>query len=91
LATVIATTVWVSRVLPAGTRGTALGILWTMHMLATAASSQIGAMLADRQHHYNTTIVTLALLVAAATVLVAVQPDPDATPAPSQELTSSAA
>ncbi|NLU80668.1 MFS transporter [Micromonospora sp. HNM0581] len=77
LATVVATTVWVNRTLPPGMRGTALGVLWAVHMLSVAATSQIGAVLADLQHSYTITIVASAVLTAAAVVLVAVQPSPD--------------
>ncbi|WP_320067223.1 MFS transporter [Micromonospora sp. RTGN7] len=77
LATVVATTVWATRVLPPGVRGTALGVLWAVHMLAVAATSQVGAILADLQHSYTVTIGASAVLTAAAVVLVAVQPSPD--------------
>ncbi|MFF3868872.1 MFS transporter [Micromonospora sp. NPDC001898] len=77
LATVVATTVWATRALPPGVRGTALGVLWAVHMLAVAATSQVGAILADLQHSYTVTIGASAVLTLAAVVLVAVQPSPD--------------
>ncbi|HEX6498921.1 MAG TPA: MFS transporter [Micromonosporaceae bacterium] len=80
LATVVATTMWVSRVLPPEVRGTALGVLWAVHMLSVAVTSQLGAMLADIEHSYTPTIVASAALTAAAVVLVAVQPAPTAVP-----------
>ncbi|HEX5541041.1 MAG TPA: MFS transporter [Micromonospora sp.] len=78
LGTVVATTMWVNRVLPAGVRGTALGVLWAVHMLAVAATSQLGAMLADLYRNYTATIVGSAVLTTASVVLVAVQPSPNA-------------
>jgi predicted MFS family arabinose efflux permease len=78
LATVVATTVWVNRVLPPGVRGTALGVLWAVHMLAVAGTSQLGAMLADLYHNYTATIVGSAVLTAASVLLVVIQPSPDA-------------
>ena len=78
LATVIATTVWISRLMPQGTRGTAIGLLWTVHMVAVAVSSQAGAVLADLQHNYLVTIVASVLLTTAAAILVGILPDPDA-------------
>lgn len=76
LATVIATTVWLTRIMPRGQRGTAIGLLWTVHMIATAISSQGGAMLADVQHSYGVLILVSTLLTVGAAVLVAVQPEP---------------
>ncbi|MEU9508447.1 MFS transporter [Micromonospora sp. NPDC048170] len=77
LATVVATTVWVTRVLPPGVQGTALGVLWAVHMLSVAATSQLGAMLADLQHNYTATIVASSVLTALSVLVVAIQPSPD--------------
>lgn len=78
LATVVATTVWVTRLMPAGTRGTALGVLWAVHMVAVAISGQAGAMLADGLGGYTVPVAISVVLTAGAALLVAVQPDPDA-------------
>ncbi|WFF09152.1 MFS transporter [Micromonospora sp. WMMD1076] len=78
LATVVATTVWVTRALPPGVRGTALGVLWAVHMLAVAVTSQGGAILADLHHNYTATIVASVVLTAVSVLLVARQPSPDA-------------
>jgi predicted MFS family arabinose efflux permease len=78
LATLVATTVWVNRVLPPGVRGTALGVLWAVHMLAVAGTSQLGAMLADLHHNYTATIIGSAVLTVGSVVLVVMQPSPDA-------------
>jgi len=78
LATVVATTMWVNRILAPGVRGTVLGVLWAVHMMAVAVSSQAGAMLADLQHGYTTTIVATAAFAAGAALVVARQQDPDA-------------
>jgi predicted MFS family arabinose efflux permease len=77
LATLVATTVWVNRVLPPGVRGTALGVLWAVHMLAVAGTSQLGAMLADLHHNYTATIIGSAVLTVGSVVLVVTQPSPD--------------
>lgn len=76
LATVVATTVWVSKALPVGSRGTALGVLWAVHMLSVAVASQVGAMLADVYHDYTATIVGSTVLTAISVLLVAAQPNP---------------
>lgn len=78
LATLVATTVWVNRVLPPGVRGTALGVLWAVHMLAVAGTSQLGAMLADLHHNYTATIIGSAVLTVGSVLLVVMQPSPDA-------------
>ncbi|WP_428965954.1 MFS transporter [Micromonospora fluostatini] len=89
LATVVATTIWVNRILPPGVRGTALGVLWAVHMLSVAVTSQVGAILADLHHSYTATIVASAVLTTGAVILVAAQPSPDATPtAPAEEVTA---
>jgi hypothetical protein len=68
----------VNRVLPAGVRGTALGVLWAVHMLAVAGTSQLGAMLADLHHNYTATIIGSAVLTTASVLLVVSQSSPDA-------------
>lgn len=78
LATVVATTIWANRVLPVGVRGTALGVMWAVHMLSVAVTSQVGAMLADVYHNYTATIVGSALLTTASVILVVTQPSPNA-------------
>lgn len=78
LATVVATVVWLTRIMPPGTRGTAIGLLWTVHMFAVAVGSQAGAILADVQHTYLFTILVSAALTMGAVALVAAQPNPDA-------------
>ncbi|MFD1147587.1 MFS transporter [Saccharothrix hoggarensis] len=78
LATVVATTMWITKILPRGQKGTAIGVLWALHMVAVAASSQVGAMLADLFHSYLPMIVASVVLTAGAALLVALQPDPDA-------------
>ena len=78
LATVIATTIWITRIMPPGTRGTTIGLFWGVHMVAVAISSQVGAMLADIQQSYTLIIFTSVVLTTAAAALVGMQPDPDA-------------
>jgi predicted MFS family arabinose efflux permease len=78
LATVVATTVWITRIMPPGTRGTAIGLLWTIHMIAVAISSQVGATLADIEHNYVIIILASVLLATAAALATVILPDPDA-------------
>lgn len=80
LATIVATTVWLTRVVPAGSAGAAIGVLWTLHMVAFALTSQVGAMLADVQGHYLSTIVFGAAIAVGSAVLVGLQPDPGGPP-----------
>ncbi|MEU5697211.1 MFS transporter [Actinosynnema sp. NPDC020468] len=80
LATVVATTMWITKILPRGRKGTAIGVLWALHMVAVAVSSQVGALLADRFHSYLPVIVASVVLTVGAALLVALQPDPDAAP-----------
>jgi predicted MFS family arabinose efflux permease len=77
LATVVATTAWVNTVLPADARGLVLGVMWGVHMLAVAVSSQLGAVLADAQNGYDVPIVASVLLTAVAAMAVHRQPDPN--------------
>jgi predicted MFS family arabinose efflux permease len=76
LATVIATTIWATRVMPQGTRGTAIGLLWLVHMVGVAASSQGGAILADIRGNYTATIATSIVLTMAAAFMVSLLPNP---------------
>jgi predicted MFS family arabinose efflux permease len=78
LATVIATTIWITRIMPAGTRGAAIGLFWGVHMVAVAISSQVGAILADVQQSYALTILASVVLTTVGAALVGIQPDPDA-------------
>ncbi|MDR6591798.1 MFS transporter [Saccharothrix longispora] len=81
LITVVATTMWIAKILPRGRKGTAIGVLWALHMVAVAASSQLGAVLADAAHGYLPVILVSVALTLGAIVLVAMQPDPNRAPA----------
>ncbi|PWI16777.1 hypothetical protein DI272_23390 [Streptomyces sp. Act143] len=70
LATVIATTMWAARVLPVEVRGFGMGLVWTVHALGTALTSELGAQMADSTHSYTPVTLGCAALAAAACVLV---------------------
>ncbi|ACU38479.1 MFS transporter [Actinosynnema pretiosum subsp. pretiosum] len=78
LVTVVATTMWIAKILPRGRKGTAIGVLWALHMVAVAVSSQLGAVIADRFHSYLPVILLSAVMTVGAALLVSLQPDPDA-------------
>ncbi|MDQ3403951.1 MAG: MFS transporter [Actinomycetota bacterium] len=85
LASVVATTSWLAKILPPGVRGTAIGVLWTIHMIAVALSSQTGAMIADATGSYLAMILICTALTLGSTAIIAFQPDPDAKPKPPVE------
>ena len=76
LATVVATNIWITKIMPEGSKGTAIGVLWAVHMVGVALSSQLGAMLADVQHDYTLTILLSVVLTIVAAALVGSLPDP---------------
>jgi predicted MFS family arabinose efflux permease len=53
MVTVIATTLWVGRILPAGVRATGMGLVWLVHQAGAALSSQLGAFAAQRSGSYG--------------------------------------
>ncbi|OFB41313.1 hypothetical protein CcI156_12880 [Frankia sp. CcI156] len=76
LATVVATTLWIGRVLPEGARATGLGLLWTLHSIGAALSSQLGALVADSYNSYTQVAMGEALLVGVSFLLIARLPAP---------------
>ncbi|MBE8471381.1 MFS transporter [Streptomyces justiciae] len=88
LATVIATTMWAARVLPVEVRGFGMGLVWTVHALGTALTSEVGALMADSTHSYTPVTLGCAALAAAACVLVLASrvPPTDTTAAPEAPL-----
>lgn len=76
LATVVATTIWITKIVPQGSRGTVIGVLWAIHMIGVALSSQLGAVLADAQGGYTLTILLSIVLTTGAAFLVGALPDP---------------
>lgn len=53
LMTVVATTVWIVESYPARVRGLLLGVLWAVHQVGAALSSQVGAVLHDHVGGYE--------------------------------------
>jgi predicted MFS family arabinose efflux permease len=71
MATVVATTIWISRILPSECRATALGLVWTVHSINAALSSQVGAALAEKFRSYALVALCEALIVFGSLVVVA--------------------
>ena len=83
MATVVATTLWIARILPPESRATAMGLVWTVHSIGAAASSQLGAMIAEHQQSYTLVSLVEALIVFGSLALVAGLRVPERTsPAP---------
>lgn len=75
LATVVATTMWLIGSLPVAVRGTGIGLLWLVHSVGVAVSSQLGAYLNDASGSYRSAIVATAVLVFGAAAVTAALPD----------------
>jgi predicted MFS family arabinose efflux permease len=69
--TVVATSLWVARLLPAGSRATAMGLVWTVHSIGAAASSQLGAYAAQSLDSYTQVSLVEAVVVLGSLLLVA--------------------
>ncbi|HEV2374595.1 MAG TPA: MFS transporter [Streptosporangiaceae bacterium] len=71
LMTVVGTSLWVIKSLPKGTKGVAMGLVWTLHQIGAALSIMIGNIIYDADHTYVPAIVGLAVVafVSTATVL----------------------
>ncbi|MEV0847181.1 MFS transporter [Streptomyces sp. NPDC049954] len=77
LMTVVATTTWIIKLYPARVRGLLLGVLWTVHQVGAALSSQIGAVLHDGFGSYTPLMYIAAIFCLASIVLVASLREPD--------------
>lgn len=53
MVTVVATTIWVMRLLPPGVRATGMGLIWLVHQVGAALSSQLGAYARQRSGSYG--------------------------------------
>jgi predicted MFS family arabinose efflux permease len=79
LMTVVATTMWVFRILPKHVRGVGMGVIWTVHSVGAALSSQLGAMLRQSTGSYTLPsllggfVVVLSTLIA---ISLAAPPQP---------------
>jgi predicted MFS family arabinose efflux permease len=79
LMTVVATTMWVFRILPRHVRGVGMGVIWTVHSIGAALSSQLGAMLRQSTGSYTLPsllggfVVVLSTLIA---ISLATPPQP---------------
>lgn len=77
LATVVATTMWAARALPAQVRGTGMGLVWAVHAAGIAFGSQAGATLADQTGSYSLAAMASAALAACSCLLVSMTPAPE--------------
>lgn len=76
MVTVVATTLWVARLVPPHSRGTAMGLVWTLHGLGAALSSQVGAFVAQSTNTYNMVSLGEGVIVLLSLALVATVRDP---------------
>jgi predicted MFS family arabinose efflux permease len=85
LATVVVTTMCVLAVAPPGTKGLAVGLMWSVHQLGATLSSQLGALSRDATGSYlaATLVGAGCALVSIVAVLAATFPErAPAAPAP---------
>ncbi len=71
LMTVVATTLWVFRILPKHVRGVGMGVIWTVHSVGAALSSQLGAMLRQSTGSYTLPSLLGGFAVALSTLIAA--------------------
>jgi predicted MFS family arabinose efflux permease len=71
MVTVVSTSLWVARLMPPGSRATAMGLVWTVHSIGAAASSQLGAYAAQSFHSYTRVSLVEAIVVFGSFFLVA--------------------
>lgn len=74
LVTVVATTVWIIRLLPSSVRGTGIGLMWVLHSVGAAASSQIGADLREATGSYTPAALVGVGCLVVSLVLVSLVP-----------------
>ncbi len=77
LVTVVATTVWIMRVFPVEVKGVAMGMIWTVHQIGAALTSQLGGVVYDREHSYVPVIIATGLIALVAAFVVATISSPD--------------
>lgn len=81
MATVVATSMWVFTVFPTELKGVVMGLIWTMHQIGAAISSEFGAIAHDHFGSYLPEILACGLVAIVSTVLVATTRAPASTPA----------
>lgn len=69
LMSVVATTMWVFRILPKEVRGSGMGVVWTVHSIGAAVSSQLGAVLRQSTGSYTLPSLLGAFVVLFSTVV----------------------
>jgi predicted MFS family arabinose efflux permease len=71
MATEVATSMWVLSVFPTELKGAVMGLIWTMHQIGAALSSQFGAIAHDRFGTYLPEILAIGTVALVATAMVA--------------------
>jgi predicted MFS family arabinose efflux permease len=69
LMSVVATTMWIFRILPKDVRGVGMGVIWTVHSIGAALSSQLGAALRQSTGSYTLPSLLGAFVVLFSTVI----------------------
>jgi predicted MFS family arabinose efflux permease len=80
LVTVVGTSIWVLRALPAGSRGVAMGIIWTVHQIGAAIFTQLAGVIFDYESTYVPVIVATGSVALIAATIVITIPSPDGEP-----------
>jgi predicted MFS family arabinose efflux permease len=81
LMSVVATTMWVFKILPKHVRGTGMGVIWTVHSIGAALSSQLGASLRQATDSYYLPSLLAAIVVLVSTMIAAGLAEPLSAPA----------
>jgi predicted MFS family arabinose efflux permease len=86
LVTVVATSMWVLRLFPIEIKGAVMGLMWTVHQIGAAFSSQFGAVSHDMTGSYVPEIIVIGAIAAAAAVLVTTLSSPPSPSSPKRDL-----
>jgi predicted MFS family arabinose efflux permease len=76
MVTVVATMLWIGRLLPAGVKATGMGLTWLVHQAGAALSSQLGAFAEQRSGTYGPVALAEAVVVLVSALLVFRLPRP---------------
>lgn len=76
LVTVVATSMWVLAAFPVEIKGAVMGLMWTVHQVGAALSSQLGAVSHDSDGSYVPAILATGGFALVATLLIASLPSP---------------
>lgn len=77
LVAIIATSLWVLTVFPVEVRGVLIGLMWTMHQIGAALSSQLGGLTHDSTGSYLPAILASGTTALVAAALINTLPPPN--------------